>query len=168
MRLILVRHARAAERDLRRYPDDGQRPLLPPGREEHQAVAKLLAGTGLKIDHLLSSPLLRARETAEITAAAFGIEPANISFRPELGAECTRASLLKLLQSFPGDAVVVVVGHEPCLSLFASHMLHPSGAVRIDFKKSGILCLDFDGPVRAGAAELKFFLTPRALGSRRK
>lgn len=127
-------------------------------------MAAILAGTGLEVDYLLSSPLVRARETAEITARALGLAPTGISFRRELGAECTRASLTKVLESLPEDAVVALVGHEPCLSQFASEMLHPSGAVQIDFEKSGMLCLKFEGPAKAGKAELKFYLTPKALG----
>ena len=68
MRLFLVRHAEAAPGD----PDD-LRPLTPAGREAARALGEKLAAE--RLDAVLSSPLLRARETAEQIARAAGIEP---------------------------------------------------------------------------------------------
>ncbi len=75
MRLYLMRHAEAGEADARRWPDDRQRPLSERGHREHALVAVALARMGVRFDRLLTSPLVRARQTAEITAAAYGGVP---------------------------------------------------------------------------------------------
>ena len=67
-----MRHGEAGEADSRRWPDDRQRPLTDAGRREHARVAEALRRMGVRFDRLLSSPLVRARETAEITARAYG------------------------------------------------------------------------------------------------
>ena len=71
-----MRHAEAGEADPGRWPDDRQRPLTEAGRREHAIVAGALQRMGVRFERLLTSPLVRARETAEITARAFGGRPA--------------------------------------------------------------------------------------------
>ena len=72
MLLILMRHGEAGEADSRRWPDDRQRPLTDAGRREHARMAEALRRMDVRFDRMLSSPLARARETAEITARVYG------------------------------------------------------------------------------------------------
>jgi phosphohistidine phosphatase len=103
VRLFLVRHAEAAPGE----PDD-LRPLTPRGRDQARALAERLAADELRPDAVLSSPLLRARETAEELARALGIraEP-DERLAPGATAGDVRAAAVGR-----GDTVLVV-GHQP-------------------------------------------------------
>jgi phosphohistidine phosphatase len=103
MRLVLVRHAEAAPGD----PDD-QRALTPRGREQSRTLGERLAREGVRPDALLTSPLRRARETAELLGAALGVtaEPER-RLAPGATAEDVRAAVAGR------GATVVVVAHQP-------------------------------------------------------
>jgi phosphohistidine phosphatase len=162
MRLYLMRHAEAGEADSRRWPDDRQRPLSDAGRREHAAVAAALARMGVRFDRLLTSPLVRARQTAEITAAAYGGAPA-LEETAALGDEATLNDFLTALARLPAGAVVLGVGHEPFLSEATGALISRDGTARVVMKKSGVAAIDFNGPATAGRGTLLFHLRPREL-----
>lgn len=162
MRLILIRHAKADTRDPNRYPDDGQRPLTPKGREEQAAMARAFRRMGLTFDHLATSPLVRAYETADIIARTIK-PPQPLDVAPVLGPDFSVDGVISWLQQYPASASVACVGHEPYLSTLAASLLHPTAPLSIDFKKSGVMGLDFAGPVARGAGMLVFFLKPRLI-----
>jgi phosphohistidine phosphatase len=162
MRLILMRHADAGERDPARYPDDDARPLSRKGRDDHRRVTLGLSRMGLVPERLLSSPLLRAKETAEVTASGLGFS-GRIEVLKELGGEFSVRGLIGALAKLPREATVVAVGHEPDLSHFSAVMLEKGGGVGIDFKKSAVIGLDFDGHPAPGAGSLRYFIPPKVL-----
>ena len=162
MRLILMRHAHAGEADPRRWPDDRQRPLSDKGRRKHAVVADALRRMGVRFDRLLSSPLVRARQTADIIAAVYGGAPA-IEETPALGDRATLADLLAALARLPADAAVLCVGHEPFLSEAEAALISRGGPVRIEMRKSGLAGLDFKGRPVAGAGTLLYHFRPREL-----
>ena len=162
MRLILMRHAHAGEADPRRWPDDRQRPLSDKGRRKHAVVADALRRMGVRFDRLLSSPLVRARQTADIIAAVYGGAPA-IEETPALGDRATLADLLAALARLPADAAVLCVGHEPFLSEAEAALISRGGPVRIEMRKSGVAGLDFKGRPVAGAGTLLYHFRPREL-----
>lgn len=103
MRLFIVRHAEAAQGE----PDD-LRPLTTKGRETARAVGKQLAADGVRPDAVISSPLLRARETAAEIARAVGVEAeADERLAPGAGPDEVQAAV-----AGRGETVVVV-GHQP-------------------------------------------------------
>ncbi|MFN2433484.1 MAG: histidine phosphatase family protein [Gemmatimonadota bacterium] len=158
MELILMRHALAEERS-ERYPDDGQRPLSKDGRRRHRGISQVLQGMGVRFDELISSPLVRARETAEITGRAYGwTEP--IVETDALGSGFSPAALVEFLNGYDESARLLCVGHEPDLSDFAARLLSASGRLSIAFRKSAVLGLEFPERVEAGAATLLYFLKP--------
>jgi phosphohistidine phosphatase len=157
-----MRHAHAGEADPRRWPDDRQRPLSDKGRRKHAVVADALRRMGVRFDRLLSSPLVRARQTADITAAAYGGTPA-IEETPALGDLATLPDLLATLARLPADAAVLCVGHEPFLSEAEAALISRGGPVRIEMRKSGVAGLDFDGRPVAGAGKLLYHFRPREL-----
>ena len=163
MELYVVRHAAAFKRDEERWPDDGERPLTPEGKDEFRAAARGLGHLVPSVDALLSSPLARAWQTAEILADLEGWpEPkAFPSLEPEVSPEETALAL----EDYAGAGSVVVVGHRPGLHELVSYLLvgDPEADVRI--KKGGALRLSFDGPTRARTAVLRWLLTPALLGS---
>jgi len=168
MDLVMIRHAKAGERDAARWPDDDLRPITAEGAAELAAALKTMRRMGVAFDFLVSSPLVRARQTAELVAEAFGWEgPPSES--EALGHGCTVAAVLDLLVKFPPDAAVAIVGHEPEFSKVAAKLVGRSGDAAIDLKKGGVIGIRFDGPPAAAAGRLEFLLKPgllRKLGRR--
>jgi phosphohistidine phosphatase len=161
VKLLLIRHApavRTGSVGIR----DGERPLTPRGRARFRVAARGLARISDRPDVLLTSPLVRARATAEIAAAAFRKLTPRVE--PALGRDNVDA-VVAALQKCPRDAMVAVVGHEPTLSRLLARMLgvHQHDD-RFAFKKGGAALLDLpDGP--AGSGQLRWFVKPRILRS---
>jgi phosphohistidine phosphatase len=126
VRLIIVRHAHAHPGD----PDE-LRPLSDRGREEAQAVADQLA-VGSAAELVLSSPLLRARETAAPIARASGAE---LRIDERLSPGATLEDVLAAVEGIAGP--VVTVGHQPDCSLIA----HALG-VTVDFPPAGYVMIE--------------------------
>jgi phosphohistidine phosphatase len=162
MRLYLMRHAEAGDADPRRWPDYRQRPHSEVGHREHAVVAAALRRMGVRFDRLLTSPLVRARQTAEITAVAYGGAPTPEE-TPALGDRATLPDVLAALARLPADAAVVLVGHEPFLSAAAGALIARDGSARIEMRKSGVAAIDFDGHPAAGRGTLLFHARPREI-----
>ena len=153
MDLILVRHARAFDRDASAWPDDSRRPLTAEGREEFVRLAKRLRRIYPTVDLLESSSYTRAWQTAQLLAEHAGwpkpsrlerLEGNNASGSANgASAEAVQLeSLLRTVRALRGIGAVAWVGHEPLLSRFASQLLAGSpGAVRIAFKKGAAIAL---------------------------
>ena len=158
--LLLLRHGIAEERrvDL----PDGSRALTAEGRLRTEAVLQRLLELGLGCDLLLSSPLTRARQTADLARLA-GLAPDL-----ELAAALEPAGEIgPLLQLWLGDSSprpgwrrLALVGHEPDLGLLAARLIGaPAGAVTL--KKAGVALVAL--PEDGRAARLKLLLSPRSL-----
>jgi len=158
--LILMRHGEAGEADSRRWPDDRQRPLTDAGRREHARVAEALRRMGVRFDRLLSSPLARARETAEITARAYGAPPPELT--ELLGDNAEPGSTLAGLAGVEASALLCV-GHEPTLSRLAALLTSRDGSTRIEMAKSGVAVIECAGPVAPGRGRLRLHLRPPEL-----
>jgi phosphohistidine phosphatase len=129
MRLYLVRHARAAGGE----PDD-LRPLTAEGRADARALGERLARDGVRATAVISSPLLRARETAAELGRALGCEPeADERLAPGATAEAVRTTV-----AGRGDEVVVV-GHQPDCGLIAAEL---SGEEPPPFPPAGLAVLE--------------------------
>jgi phosphohistidine phosphatase len=161
MELLIVRHAIAFERDRQRWRDDGARPLSPAGIRQSRKAAAGLKEFSKAPDRLLTSPLVRARQTAQILTDVAGWPQAEEA--PELSPGGAALAVLTLLGQKRGK-VVAVVGHEPGLgALLAVCLLGEDGAMAIDMKKNAVACVSFEGLPRAGRAVLKWLATPRML-----
>ena len=112
MRLLLIRHAEAAPGE----PDEGRR-LTPEGRAQAAALGERLAAAGVRPDAVLTSPLLRARETGEAVAQALGCssEPTE-ALAPGATADDVRAAV-----EGRGEKIVVV-GHQPDCGRIAAEL----------------------------------------------
>lgn len=156
-----MRHAEAGEADSARWPDDRDRPLTAAGRREHAAVAAALRRMDLRFDRVLTSPLRRARETAEITVRAYGAAPV-----PEptelLGDRAEPASTLAGLAAVEAGTLLAV-GHEPTLSRLAALLIDRDGRARIEMAKSGVAVIECPGPVAPGRGLLRLHLRPSEL-----
>lgn len=161
MELLIVRHAIAFERDGRRWPDDGARPLSPKGIRRARGAAAGLKEFSEAPVRLLTSPLLRASQTAQIlTEFAGWPQPEEV---PELlpgGAAQAVWTLLGKAQ----NKLVAVVGHQPDLgALLADCLVGDSGTLTIEMKKNAVACVAFKGSPRAGGGTLRWLATPRML-----
>jgi phosphohistidine phosphatase len=162
VKIVLVRHADAGDADPARYPDDRRRPLTAAGEQTHAAIARGLARLDLGVTHVLTSPFLRARQTAEITVRALGWDGTPV-VTETLGDRFTVAALLEELGALPGEAVAMCFGHEPHLSRFAAHLLSPDGGVKIALAKSGAIALECYARPARGMARLVFMLPPEEM-----
>jgi phosphohistidine phosphatase len=158
MQLLIIRHAIAVERGTPGMRDE-DRPLTPEGETKFAEVAKGLAGLVDRPDALLTSPLLRAKQTAALAAAAWGrIEPKETAALAGGPFEEQAA----VLDRYPRDATVAVVGHEPHLSDLLARLLGSRHDDRLAFKKGGAALVDVPGRL-AGGGQLVWFLPPKVL-----
>jgi phosphohistidine phosphatase len=158
VKLLLVRHAAAVPSGTPGVPDD-ERPLTPEGASKFRVAAKGLARIARRPDVLLTSPLPRARATAEIAARAFKrIEP---TVEPAL-AHGSVDEIMTALGKRPPNATIALVGHEPTLSMILARLLGAADGERLAFKKGGAALVDLpDGPSAGG--QLIWFLKPKVL-----
>ena len=148
--------------------DDRARRLTPRGRARMRAGAAGMHRVKLRFDVILTSPLVRAVETAAILADVYGGKPTPQEL-PALAAGIPPPETVRALRPFARHEHVVIVGHEPGLSGVASLLLtgSPSGA-SIELKKGGMIALDTGQLLRATAtpragATLLWHVTPRQL-----
>ena len=160
MKVFLVRHAVAHERNRARWPNDALRPLTPAGKRKFRKAAGGLAGLLPKSAALLTSPFVRARDTAAILARELGRE--KIIECPELAAGEPAHEVFELLKARKDEAVILV-GHEPNLSILLSACLKEHARLKIDFKKGGAACVEFTSRIEPGRACLLWMLPPRVL-----
>lgn len=162
MDLYIVRHAAAFERDPDRWPDDSKRPLTPDGEEEFRLAARGLARIAPRMDAILSSPYLRAWQTAQILAE-LDSWPVLKSF-PVLEPTLPPEKAVQALEAYSEAGSVAVVGHRPGLHELAAYLLTGEGdGVEIAIDKGGVVCIRFDGSVEPGGSELRWLLTPKFL-----
>lgn len=157
MEIYLVRHAAAEERLASR--PDAERRLTAEGREDFAAGVRGLRALGLRPDRLLTSPLVRARETARILAA--GLEAPEPEPERELGPGGSAEDLLASLRG--AGEQVVLVGHQPDLGRLLLLAVTGRAGDGAPLKKGGVARLDFAGAPRPGAGVLHWLLTPKQL-----
>ena len=159
--LYLIRHAIAHERDPARWRDDRRRPLTPEGAEKFRRGAAGLAHLVGTVDRLLTSPLVRARETAGLLHTVAGWpEPVE---HAALSPGRTVAQVLAVLREQLADSIALV-GHEPGLSrLLGVCIAGPDARLACRFRKGGVACLSFRAIPRAGQATLEWLATPKLL-----
>jgi phosphohistidine phosphatase len=158
MRLLIVRHASAVPRGTPGIPDD-ERPLTPEGEERFREAAAGLARLVDRPDTILTSPLPRARRTAEIAAEAWGrVAPAPL---PAL-ADGELSALTARLSACPEDSTVAIFGHEPHVSELLARLLGTDEDDRLAFKKGGAALVDLPGKLEEGG-RLLWFLPPKLL-----
>jgi phosphohistidine phosphatase len=159
MHLLLIRHARAADRGP--GTRDASRRLTKGGRADMRKAAKGLARLIVKLDVLATSPLVRARETADIVADVLDSPaPNEVEWLAPGGAP---AKLLAWIAGQPAQATVALVGHEPDLSRFAGYVLSGAAETFIEFKKGAAGLIGFEGKPAAGDGRLLWLLAPGQL-----
>lgn len=161
MELYIVRHGDAGQAMLVRGRADAERELTREGRDETAEVAKALRELGCAPDRIGTSPLVRARQTAEILADALDAKR-KLESCDFLSPGSDAEALIRWMRDVPAETVMIV-GHMPDLAQLASAMLTPNAPLDIVFKKSGVCCISFDAAPKAGAGRLEWLLQPKQL-----
>ena len=160
--LYIMRHGIAADRGTAGYEDDAKRPLTPEGKKKMREITAGLARVGFDLDWIVTSPLVRAAETAEIVADGLaGRVPRDFcdALRPGGSAE----ALLTFLAKQPSRRRVLVVGHEPDLSELAARLVGAGRNAHLGFKKGGCCLITFHEFPPKSAGQLGWWLTPRLM-----
>ena len=159
MNIYIVRHAIAVERGTEGYDDDSQRPLTDTGRKKMKKIAKGLERLGIKLDVILTSPYVRARDTAKILADRFDMMD-KIYFTDNLIPPGNFESLIFEIHEKYDVGSIALVGHEPMLSSLVSWLTTGDTDSRITMKKGGVAFLISDSLYQDGRATLEWLLTP--------
>jgi phosphohistidine phosphatase len=161
MELLIVRHAVAFERDARRWPDDGERPLSPQGIARARKAAAGMKQLVRRPARVLVSPLVRARQTAAILTEVAGW-PRGTNCA-QLAPGGSPEALLATLRRMP-EPRIAVVGHEPGLGRLVAASLSGAPATQaFRFKKMGAALLMFQGVARLGGARLTWLVPAKVL-----
>ena len=163
MNLYIIRHAIAVDEATSEYESDSERPLTDKGRKKMRQIAKSLRSLGVEFDLILSSPYVRARETAEILADVFKMKK-KLSFSDNLIPLGNPELLVgELNEKYAVDSIALV-GHEPHLSTLVGFLTAENSKVDITLKKGGVCYLTADDLHHNDhRATLEWLLTPGIL-----
>ncbi len=157
-----MRHGIAKPQEALEIPSDRERPLSAKGMKRMWKAAEGLAKLGLSIDRILTSPLLRARQTAEVVAEVLKLK-ARVKEVPELAAEGSVQDLLSCLANYRENKGLLLVGHQPLLGETAAFLLCKGKEMEVRLKKGGLCYIEVEDPAHEKPAVLHWMLTPRQL-----
>jgi phosphohistidine phosphatase len=161
MRVVLFRHGPAGEADPSLWPNDALRPLTEAGRERTRRAAEGVAELEPRIVRVISSPLLRARQSAQLLHEILGLE-GRVALCDALAPGGSTGKLLEALPDVREDEALALVGHEPDLGKLAGTLLFGAPA-HVAIKKAGACAVEFSGRALAGSGQLMWFMPPRVL-----
>lgn len=159
MLLYLIRHGVAVDRDDPKAPPEAERPLTGKGIQKTRAAALGLSEIGAKPDVFISSPYVRAVQTAEIFADVFGFRPDKIRLTDALKPAANPAEIVKEIQHIRAGEIACF-GHAPHVDLAIAH-LSGARAVFTELKKSGIASFEHSAP--HGRWILRWLVSPKLL-----
>jgi phosphohistidine phosphatase len=157
--LYFIRHGVAEARG-DKWPDDSKRPLSADGMTRLRRGARGLANLGVTFDVVLTSPLVRTRQTADIVAGALEPRPPIVQTEA-LGPGATYQGVLAELEKQSRRTRIALVGHETSIGEIAARFAgsrHP-----FPFKKGAVCRVDLESLPPASPGTLRWFLTPRIL-----
>lgn len=164
MQLYLMRHGLAGEHGDPAWPDDSQRPLTDLGRRKSRQCARGLRRLGVRLDRLLTSTYVRARQTADAVVAGMKLDTDVLRESVALTPGATYEALLEELGKQQATASVMLVGHEPDLSRLISRLLTAdAAAVSVMMKKAAVCRIDVERLTPETRGTLVWLLHPRHL-----
>ncbi|HTM10769.1 MAG TPA: phosphohistidine phosphatase SixA [Verrucomicrobiae bacterium] len=162
MNVYLMRHGVAQAKDDPKVHSDEERELTKKGAKKTRKVAKGLRALKIPFDRIVTSPLARARETAEIVAEILDIEEQLVE-APELAPEASVENLAARLVEYRDCRDLLLIGHQPFLGKAASLLLCRNEAADIDLKKGGVCCIELNELDMKKPGVFRWMLTPRQL-----
>lgn len=163
MNLYLLRHGLAVEPGTHGFAKDADRPLTSKGERKLWKIAEAIEAMEIAFDLILSSPYVRARQTAEIIAEALNARK-RLEFSDALvpsGSVKRLIESLNNLQAPPGN--VLLVGHEPYLSELISLLVSGQVGFAVVMKKGGLCKLSVQSLHAGRCATLEWLLTPKQM-----
>lgn len=156
MRLFFLRHAEAED-----GPVDAERALTGKGRRDARRMGSYLASLGTEFSACFSSPLVRARETAELVLSRCRpVRGVKLALIDDLLNGASRASLARRLAGLPAEAVVLFVGHEPSIGMHVRRFLGIESEFALPLSKGMVVRIDSEDR-RRGA--LRLLVGPKQL-----
>ena len=162
MKIYLIRHSNAVEPGTPGYEDDSLRPLTEKGRDKMKDIASALKALDVKPDLIVSSPYVRAQQTAEILAKVlkYKQEPVlNDALVPMGNAD----HIIGEINEKYNVNELVLVGHEPCISVLIGTLTAGNPEIALNIKNGGVCCLSSDDLHTERKAVLEWLLTPKIL-----
>jgi phosphohistidine phosphatase len=165
MNLYILRHAIAVEPGSPAYEDDSQRPLTDKGAAKMKQIAAGLRHMENELDLILSSPHLRARQTAEILAKSYRI-PDRLILTPALLPEAPASQVIdEINEKYSQFTNLILVGHEPSLTNLISKLISGDPTLNITLKKGGVCRLSVEQLYYDRCATLEWILYPFQLAN---
>ncbi len=155
--LYLLRHADAGNPEEWHESDD-VRPLSEKGRLQAERLGLFLADNGFEPDVIVSSPKLRAVETARLVATPLGLP---VVVRDELGEPLDLAAVDRLLDAIGSPSRPLLVGHDPDFTMLVSELI---GVGELPVKKGALVRVDTGLPLRSGRGTLRWLIPPDIFG----
>ena len=164
MELFVIRRAIAEPLGKENDFSDEKRALTVEGRNRMREVVKGLVKLGVEVDLIMTSPLARAVETAEIVATAVGLSKKEIKQTTNLAPGASAANLFAEIKSHAGVEAIALIGHQPDPGGLISRIIQSDGgALSIQLKKGGVCCLNVTETVPTLRGDMVWLLTPRQL-----
>ena len=164
MNLYIVRHAIAVEAGTPEYEDDSLRPLTEKGKKKMRLIAQGLKEMGTEINLILTSPYLRAVETAKILRKIFDLTKGDVIETEHLSPVGYGDQLIQLINEKYADMEnITLVGHEPSLGILASMLISGDPNISLTLKKGGVCRLSADTLQYGRCATLDWLLSPSQL-----
>lgn len=160
MQLLIVRHSDA---EARGSMEDARRPLIGKGKKKAEKVARWFRRQYGTPDVLLTSPAVRALETARIFQQEFEMTDDKVIGVDALRPEGEQGEVISGLGNYSSFVSVMLFGHEPNFSSLVSTLLSGEPDDSIHIKKAGICCLNIDSLAEGKCATLEWLLDPAML-----
>lgn len=142
MNLYLMRHANAGVR--RENPaQDAKRALIKEGKEQCILMARLLSTLNVQVDVIVSSPLKRALQTAQLVGTELGYE-AKVEVSPALGLGADYVAFQRLIEKYADREGVLMVGHNPNLFKFLGRIITGNGGAGVRMRKGSVVRIDME------------------------
>ncbi|HEY7396317.1 MAG TPA: phosphohistidine phosphatase SixA [Gemmatimonadaceae bacterium] len=163
MQLLVIRHAAAEDKDewSESGKSDDERPLTADGAKDMAKAAKGLRAIIPEVDLIATSPLVRARQTAQIVASALGLDHVDVT--DVLTPEASFPGFVSWLVGHKDEDTVAVVGHEPHLGILITWLLMGVEESRVEMKKGAACLIEFDGKPAKGKGLLRWSVPPGLL-----
>ncbi|HEY1268379.1 MAG TPA: phosphohistidine phosphatase SixA [Candidatus Binatia bacterium] len=162
MNVYFMRHGIAQAKNDPKVESDEERELTKKGAKRARKAAKGLRALKIPFDRIVTSPLPRARETADIVAKIFDMKE-QVEEAEELKPESSVERLAARLLEYRDCRELLLVGHQPFLGKAASLLLCRSESAEIDLKKGGVCCIELNELDMKKPGVFRWMLTPSQL-----
>ena len=162
MDIYILRHGKA-EDHIQTISGDQKRKLTEPGKKEIELVAKGIKNLDIEFDYIISSPLIRAKQTADIALKIIKSKRKSLLIWNELKPESEVDSTIKKLKIIKQSASILLVGHEPHLSTLTSKIISGAEESDIILKKGGLVHLRCSTVRSEFGGSLRSLMTPKQI-----